>query len=104
MIKQGDVTLDVRSELLKNFGKLADTSISMMTRQHSIDRISELLKGYPINEETFKTFDIESRIEKNQDETEVLVVTIPKEFLPIDLQESKEAVEVGFTIKKKLNI
>ena len=95
---------DTRSIILKAIGRLADTNISDDSRQIAINELTNALKGQPMNEETFKKYDIQAELIKTENRPEVLEITVPKEFLPIALAENNDTAKVSFTVTKVMDM
>jgi len=104
IVRSASSIQDTKTKILKAIGKLADSSISDDSRQHAIEELTGLLKGQPMSKETFDKYEIDCELVKQENKPEILVVTVPVEYLPNSLVESGESAQVSFTVTKVLDM
>ena len=103
LVRNASSTQDERTKILKAIGKLADVAISDDSREISMKELTESLKGQPMSKETFDKYGIETQLIKEQNKPEILIVTVPPEYLPNSLVENGPA-QVSFTVTKVLDM
>lgn len=103
LVRSASTNKNIRTRLLKAIGRLADMNISSESRRVAVDELTSALQGKSLSKETFDQFDIETEIIKEENKPEILIVTVPPEFLPNSLIEQGEPVKVEFTISKVLD-
>lgn len=103
IVRSASANKDIRTRLLKAIGRLADMNISSESRRIAVDELTAALQGKSLSKETFDQFDIETEIVKEANKPELLIVTVPSEFLPNSLVGQDEPVKVEFTISKVLD-
>ena len=95
---------DTRTKILKAIGRLSDTAISDDSRNLAIKELTDLLKGEPMSIETFNKYDIEAELVQEENKPEILVITIPVEYLPISMAENQQPAKVSFTVTKVMDM
>lgn len=96
---------DRKHNVLTILGKLCDHELTIATQRELMDKLTELMSGEPMTEETFKKLDLQCKLaEDEQTKVMTLLVHIPKAYVASSIVENRDNQWIQFTINRALDL
>ena len=106
VVRANDPRANEKSHQIKKvLGKLCDTELSIKTMRECMDKLTELMGGMPISEQSFAKFGIASKFVNNvSNGTSILQVHVPEEYVASGITEHRDRQFVTFEINRSTNV
>ena len=94
---------DTAHQIKKTLGMMCDAELSNETKQLCVEKLTKLMQGLPMTEETFRNIGINAKLIKTEKEL-TLHVHVPKEYVFSGIKENRNAQWIVFQINRALDI
>ena len=96
---------DRKHNVLTILGKLCDRELSVATQRDLMDKLTALLAGESMTEETFKKLDLQCKLfDDPETKIRTLLVHVPKKYVAASIEENRDDQWIQFTINRALNL